>query len=96
MNAHSLDLDPAPRRSPRLLADVGAIPHSRRIGEVHGSKLSGAKLKRLRMMAVIYACRNAPDPVPYSTLIVILDISERQAMRLFKLACQRNLRRSRV
>lgn len=78
------------------MADVGAIPHSRRMGEVHGSKLSEAKLRRLRMMAVIYACRDRPEPIPYSTLIVILGISERQAMRLFKLACQRNLRRSRV
>lgn len=96
MNTDRLDLDPAPRRSPRLYAQVEAVPHSRRMGEVRGSKLSEAKLRRLRMMAVIYACRNAPEPVPYSTLIVILEISERQAIRLFKLACHRHLRRSRV
>lgn len=96
MNAERIDLDPVSRRSPRLYADVGAVPHSRRMGEVHGSKTSRAKLKRLRMMAVIYACRKADDPVPFSTLVVILDISERHAIRLFKLACQHKLRRSRV
>lgn len=96
MNPDRLDLDPAPRRSPRLYASVESIPHARRMAEVAGSKLSAAKTRRLRLMAIIWTCRTAPDPVPYSTLVVSLDISERTAMRLFKLACQRRLRRSRV
>jgi hypothetical protein len=96
MNLDRHDDFPAPRHSPRLFADVDAMPHARRMGEVVGSRLSQAKLKRLRMMAIIFACRNATDPVPYSTLVVTLDISERQAIRLFKLACHRKLRRQRV
>lgn len=96
MNLDRHDDFPAPRHSPRLYADVDSMPHARRMGEVVGSRLSQAKLNRLRMMAIIYACRNAPDPVPYSTLIVTLGISKMQAHRLYKLGCDRKMRHSRV
>lgn len=96
MNIDRFDDFPAPRRSPRLYAEVEAVPHSRRMSEVVGSRTSEARLRRLRHMAIIEACRNAPNPVPYSTLISTLGISRSNAVRLYKMACTRKMRQSRV
>lgn len=96
MNLDRHDDFPAPRHSPRLYADVGSIPHARRMGEVVGHRMSPAKLRRLRHMAIIKACRESSPPVPYSTLVCELGISDSQARLLYKKACGWSLRRSRV
>jgi hypothetical protein len=90
------DPDPRPSRSPKLYAEVGAIPRGRKSAEVAAVPTTAARLRRLRMMAIILACRDATIPVPYSTLVATLEISERQARRLYKLGSQRKLRQARV
>lgn len=49
-----LDLDPPPGRSPRLYADVEAIPHSRPVRSALRSKPTEAQLARLRRDLAIY------------------------------------------
>lgn len=91
-----LDLDPPPSRSPRLYAEMEAVPRARPSKDLAGRGASEIRLRRLRLMAVVDACRSASPPVPYSTLAVTLKISARHAKRLRKAARKAVLRRSRV
>jgi hypothetical protein len=90
------DPDPPARRSPRLYSDVGAVPRSARAADSRARAINPAKLRRLRLMAIIKACRDASPPVPVSTLIGGLGIPETTVRRLYKKACKYDLRRSRV
>ncbi len=96
MSAAYRDDDPPPSKSPRRYADVGAIPHARRLCHVIGGKTTEAKLRRLRLISIVYACRERPDPVPNSTLVAVLGISEDSIARYHKLGRKWNLRRARV
>jgi len=96
MAIDSFDDDRPTSRSPKLFASVDSVSGARASSEVSGVKTSPAKLRRLRLMAIIEACRNAPQPVPYSTLIETLGISRPTVDRLYRLACRRKLHRSRV
>ena len=49
-----LDLDPPPRRSPRLHAEVEAIPYARKVADVRPSRPSPVKVARLRRDLAIY------------------------------------------
>jgi hypothetical protein len=87
--------DPRPANSPRLYGDVEKAP-GRKTGEVRGSKMTAAALKRLRLIACVYAMRDRKDPVPYSTIVKVLKISENTAISYYKIGCGKSLRRSRV
>lgn len=49
-----LDLDPAPRRSPRLYAKVESIPHARPISSLLRHKPTEGQLARIRRDLAIY------------------------------------------
>lgn len=86
-----IDMDPRPRRSPALYGAVDAITHARRVSQITGRKLPTWKLRQLRHMAIIVACRSASPKVPYNTLIWALGISREQARILYNMGCQRKL-----
>jgi hypothetical protein len=90
------DPDPRPGHSERLYGDMEAVPNARPRSHAFGVWMSPARKKRLQIMAIIHACRHHVPPVPYSTLVANLGISERQARRLFNQGEIRAKRSSRV
>jgi hypothetical protein len=54
MNPDRLDLDPRPRNSPSLYAEVGAIPRARPVTSLRRLKPNDALLARLRRDLAIY------------------------------------------
>lgn len=86
-----IDMDPRPRRSPALFGAVDAISHAHRVSTITGRKIPPWKLRQLRHMAIIVACRSAIPKVPYNTLVWALGISREQARLLYNMGCQRKL-----
>lgn len=67
------DPDPAPRRSPRLLAEMGAVPGSVLPASLRPTKLTPAQLDRLRRdMAILSAIERG--------------MSQRMAAKVFKMS----------
>jgi len=84
------DHDRPPLHSPRLYGDIEKIAYARKVKR-EGCHMSAAEKRRLSLMWVITACREADPAVPYSTLVALLGISERHARRLCKLGWKRKL-----
>lgn len=84
------DDDPPALHSPRLFGNIEGISYARKL-KVETCRMSAAKKRRLGLMWIITAAREATPPVPYSILVAGLEISERQARRLCKLGWKRKL-----
>lgn len=96
MNPDRLDLDPPPRRSPRLSASVESIPHAIPASVARSSRLSPHQTRTMRLLIAVKAMKEAAPPIPNPIIADVLGISGSTVDRLWKRVRILKMRQSRV